>query len=940
MKNFIYILLFLVLCSCSSETTQTIDLSGEWQFRMDTLNTGIHEKWFSEDFPEHVTLPGSMVENGKGFDITLDTKWIGGIQNPEWFKDPNYAPYFDPENIRFPFWLQPLKKYTGAAWYQKTVSIPAEMVGKPLFLCLERPHWQSAVWINGEEVGAQNSLGTPHVYQIDGFVEAGENKISIQIDNRTDKIDVGINSHSISDHTQSNWNGIVGDLNLQVRNEIYFSRVDVFPDVESRSIDVKCTIVNSSSEEQEISIPVFAQLKNSDVKTAQEIYKFKVTPGNNEIEMQYSLGEDALLWDEFNPNVYQLSVQLKSTSGTDEVSEAFGLRDFKAEGSQFAINGRPVFLRGTLDCAAFPITGYPPTGPDYWRKIYKQVKAHGLNHVRFHSWCPPEAAFNVADEMGVYLQVECGSWANQSTELGSGFPVDEYVWEESKRIVKEYGNHPSFVMMTSGNEPGGAEYTAYLTKFVNYWKKQDTRRQYTSAAGWPVIDANQYHNIPGPRVQGWAEELRSIINAEAPKTDYDWLNKMPGDGKPVVSHEIGQWCVYPNFKEIEKYTGVLKAKNFELFRESLTAHHMGELADSFLMASGKLQALCYKADIEAALRTPGFAGFQLLGLYDFPGQGTALVGVLDAFWEEKGYISPEEFSAYCNTTVPLARLDKRIFTEDETMTAKIEVAHFGEAPLKGVNPVWQITENNEIVAEGVLGQRDIEIGNSISMGEVVYQFQQKNTPRKLTLSVSIGEFTNAWDIWVYPENKEIESNEVKVVENLNSSTIEYLQNGGKVLLSLGKGKASPEMGGTVGVGFSSIFWNTAWTDGQKPHTLGILCNPDHPALKYFPTEYHSNWQWWDAMSHADAVQLDAFQAELKPIVRIIDDWVSNRRLALLFEAKVGEGSVIISGADLVNNIDKRPEAGQLKRSVISYMESSEFHPTEELSISQVQSILK
>nr|WP_321356253.1 sugar-binding domain-containing protein [uncultured Draconibacterium sp.] len=939
-KNFIYILLFFVLSSCSSETTKTIDLRGKWQFRIDTLDNGIREEWFSQDFFEHINLPGSMVENGKGFDITLNTKWTGGIQNPEWYKDPNYAPYFDADNIRFPFWLQPLKKYTGVAWYQKLVTIPEEFIGKPLFLSLERPHWQSAVWINGEKVGAQNSLGTPHVFQIDGFVKVGENKISIQIDNRTDKIDVGINSHSITDHTQTNWNGIVGGLELQVRNDIFFSQVDVFPDVHSRSIEVKCKVVNSTSEEEEISIPVFAQLKNSEVEAAQEVYNFKVTPGQNEIKMHYALGNDALLWDEFHPNVYQLSLQLKSTSGTDEVTEDFGLRDFKAEGSQFAINGRPVFLRGTLDCAAFPKTGYPPTGPDYWKKIYKQVKAHGLNHVRFHSWCPPEAAFEVADEMGVYLQVECGSWANQSTELGSGFPVDEYVWEESKRIVKEYGNHPSFVMMTYGNEPGGAEYTAYLTKFVNYWKKEDARRQYTSAAGWPVIDANQYHNIPGPRVQGWAEELRSIINAEAPKANYDWLKKLPGDGKPVVSHEIGQWCVYPNFKEIEKYTGVLKAKNFELFRESLTAHHMGELADSFLMASGKLQALCYKADIEAALRTPGFAGFQLLGLYDFPGQGTALVGVLDAFWEEKGYISPKEFKAFCNTTVPLARLNKRIFTEGETMTAKIEVAHFGAAPLKGVNPAWKITENNEIVAEGTLGQRDIEIGNAISLGEVVYEFQQKNAPRKLTLTVSIGEFANAWDIWVYPKNEEIKSNEVKVVETLNNSTIDYLQNGGKVLLSLGKGKVSPDMGGKVGVGFSSIFWNTAWTNQQKPHTLGILCNPDHPALKYFPTEYHSNWQWWDAMSHADAVQLDSFQVELKPIVRIIDDWVSNRRLALLFEAKVGEGSLIISGADLVNNIDDRPEAGQLKTSVISYMESLDFHPTEELRLSQVQSILK
>ncbi|WP_346859272.1 sugar-binding domain-containing protein [uncultured Draconibacterium sp.] len=940
MKYFQYLFLLLAIWSCSSETKNTIDLSGEWQFKMDSLDVAISEKWYNQEFDESVILPGSMVENDKGMDITLQTKWTGGVRNPEWYKDPNYTPYLDLDAIHFPFWLQPLKKYTGAAWYRKTVTIPEEWNGEPVFLSLERPHWQSAVWVNGSKVGSQNSLGTPHVYNIGEFVRTGENSISICIDNRTDKIDVGENSHSVSDHTQTNWNGIVGKIELEKRNEVYFKQVDVFPDVQGKSIRIKSAVINTSSEEVEITVPVYAQLKNTDVKTGKETFRFTVTPGENILSMTYKLGEDVLLWDEFNPNVYLLSLQLQSKSGTDELTETFGLRDFKVKGTRFAINERPVFLRGTLECAAFPKTGYPPTEPEYWAKIYKAVKGHGLNHVRFHSWCPPEAAFNVADEMGVYLQVECSSWANQSTRLGSGLPIDQYVWDESKQIVKEYGNHPSFVMMTYGNEPGGPEYTKYLTDFVNYWKAEDARRVYTGAAGWPVLDVNQYHNLPQPRIQGWGEELNSLINAEAPKTDYDWGNKLPGDGKPVVSHEIGQWCVYPNFKEIEKYTGVLKAKNFELFRESLNAHHMGELADSFLMASGKLQALCYKADIEAALRTPGFAGFQLLGLYDFPGQGTALVGVLDAFWEEKGYISPEEFSAFCNTTVPLARLEKRIFTEGETMSAKIEVAHFGEAPLMNINPEWTISSKGEVVANGTLGQRNIEIGNAISLGNVVYQFPQENSPRKLTLSVSVGDFANSWDIWVYPENKETKNDQIKVVDRLDSSTIQYLQKGGKVLLSLGRGKVSPEMGGKVGVGFSSIFWNTAWTDNQKPHTLGILCNSDHPALEYFPTENYSNWQWQDAMSHADAVQLDSLPVELKPIVRIIDDWVSNRRLALLLEAKVGEGSIFISGVDLLNDLDNRREACQLKKSIVNYMEGSEFHPAVELSVSQIQSILK
>ena len=93
------------------------------------------------------------------------------------------------------------------------------------------------------------------------------------------------------------------------------------------------------------------------------------------------------------------------------------------------------------------------------------------------------------------------------------------------------------------------------------------------------------------------------------------------------------------------------------------------MADSFLLASGKLQALCYKADIEAALRTKNFAGFQLLDLHDFPGQGSAIVGVLNPFWESKGYVTPQEYSEFCNSVVPLARMSKFVFNSGDTLKA-------------------------------------------------------------------------------------------------------------------------------------------------------------------------------------------------------------------------------------------------------------------------------
>jgi hypothetical protein len=353
-----------------------------------------------------------------------------------------------------------------------------------------------------------------------------------------------------------------------------------------------------------------------------------------------------------------------------------------------------------------------------------------------------------------------------------------------------------------------------------------------------------------------------------------------------------------------------------------------------------LQTLCYKADIEGALRTKDFAGFQLLDLHDFPGQGTALVGVLDAFWDEKGYVSPEEFESFSGQTVPLVRLKQRTFKNTDTLYAKVEIAHFGEEILENVTPSWTLKfKNGETFAEGAFSSKTISIGNGIDLGEISVSLNDIDKASKLNLSVGVGEHTNDWDIWVYPaERSEISETDFRVVESLDLGTIEYLEGGGKVLLNPSKGAVVSGKGGDIAVGFSSIFWNTSWTNGQEPHTLGILCNPEHPALKEFPTDYHSNWQWWDAMSHSNAIVLDEFSPDLKPIVRIVDDWFENRRLALLFEAKVGKGKLLVSGVDLHTNLENRLEAQQLLYSLKKYISSKEFNPRNQVALSDVRSI--
>jgi len=913
-------------------------LSGQWRFKIDRGNTGVDERWFEEELPGQISLPGVLAAQGVGDEISAETRWIGAIANKSWFTEPENEKYGQRGNFKIPFWLQPGKYYAGAAWYQRDIEIPAEWQGRRVRLTLERPHWETRVWLDGVETGLNNSLSTPHEYDFGTMLAPGGHRLSIRVDNSL-VIDIGVNSHSITDHTQGNWNGIVGRIELSTTEALWIEELQIYPDPAGKSVLVKGRLCSAAKLPGSCPVKLEAELFNGD-QPARLAPVMAEADKDGVFVARYSLGDDARLWDEFNPALYRLTARLENG---DAKSAVFGLREIATHGTQFTINGRKLFLRGTLECAIFPKTGHPPTDVDSWKRILHVARAHGLNHLRFHSWCPPEAAFIAADEFGFYYQIESASWANSSTTIGDGKPVDEWVYAETDRILKAFGNHPSFVLMAYGNEPGGAKHPDYLAKWVDHFKAKDARRLFTGGAGWPEIAENQFHVTPYPRIYAWGNGLASRINALPPetRTDYrDFIAKYPET--PVISHEIGQWCAYPNFDEIPKYTGYLKPKNFEIFRETLVAHHMGDQAREFVYASGRLQTLCYKEEIESALRTPGMGGFQLLDLHDFPGQGTALVGVLDPFWESKGYVTPEEYSRFCNSTVLLARLEKRVFTTDEELIAEIEVAHFGAAPFKEISVVWRlITGDSQTMAHGAFPEQSIPVGNGIRLGSVSIDLRHLPAPVRCKLIVALDgtPFENDWDIWIYPtESRTQIPAGITVTRDLDDNALSILESGGSVLLLIPPETVKGDKRGAVSLGFSSIFWNTAWTHGQMPHTLGILCNPAHPALAAFPTEGHSNWQWWYLVSRAGAMIMDGLPPALRPTVQVIDDWFTNRRLGLIFEGKIRCGKLLVCSMDLDNNMENNPPARQLFSSLLGYMSGKDFDPAIELQAEDVRAI--
>ncbi|MHB9055937.1 MAG: exo-beta-1,4-galactosidase [Paludibacteraceae bacterium] len=929
-KRTFTVILLIFLVQITFSQSHKIDLSGNWQFQIDKNDDGIAEKWFTKKLDDNIWLPGSMAENRKGDDVTLHTRWTASIYDSTFFYNPRLAKFRQPDHLKLPFWLTPVKYYTGAAWYQKEVQIPAGWKKSRINLFLERPHTETRLWVNGAEVGMQNSLSVPHEFEITEFLKPGKNLISLRIDNRTKDIDVGQDSHSITDQTQGNWNGVVGRLELQSMPKVYIDDVQVFPNLKEKKAIIKINIDGNAAG----TVTLGAESFNSDKKHVVPSVStaFHPTQNNTQLEIELPMGDDFLTWNEFHPNLYKLTAVLKTKFGTYTYETRFGMREFTIQGKYFYVNNQKTVLRGTVENCVFPLTGYAPMDVKSWERVFRICRNFGLNHMRFHSYNPPEAAMEAADLVGFYLQPEGPSWPNHGTSLGDGRPVDNYLWEEAHRIIKRYGNYPSFCMFAIGNEPRG-RWVAWVSKFVNYWKEKDSRRVYTGASvggSWAWQPVSQYHVKAGARGLDWDR---------LPESNSDYRNKIDSVRQPYVSHETGQWCVFPDFREISKYTGVMKARNFELFREDLYDRGMGYQAADFMMASGKLQALCYKHEIEKTLRTPGYAGFQLLSLNDYSGQGTALVGVLNAFWEEKGYINAEEFRHFCAPTVLLSRMERFVFRNNENLLAKIEISHFGEDILKNMQTEWKIRNSlGKTVSQGVLPAKDILIGNMQQLGEISVPLSFIKKAEKLNLEVKLRDtdITNNWDFWVYPEIlPEVDTASVYITDKLDENAKSILRKGGSVLLQLAE---KVTQGKDVVQYFTPAFWNTSWFKMRPPHTTGILINDFHPVFADFPTDYYSNLQWWELVHKARVMELADFPKSFQPIVQPIDTWFINRRLAMLFEAKAGGGKIMVCSADIQNNLEKRVVARQLRYSILNYMNSHLFFPENNVTLEAIENL--
>ena len=826
---------------------QSISLAGEWNVELGKSGSAFAKsKRASQGEEKRAILPG-----------TIDTNHLG----------------FAPKDTMETTHLTRLYTYKGAARYSRTINIPKDWKKKPVELFLERtrPTW---VYVDGELVDSCNFISTPQRYLLPKKVKPGKHLLEIVVDNgRGVPEQVYGSSHAYTEDTQTNWNGIIGRIELQLASSVESKYAETLTGaIPSRSV----------ASLSALQMPDFA-------------------------------------------------------------------KDFHIEGAHFYANGHRIFLRGKHDAAVWPLTGHVEMSVEGWMKYLGTCKEYGINHVRFHSWCPPEAAFVAADSLGIYLQPELPFW-------GSFDKKDErlmaFLHQEGENILREYGHHPSFRMMALGNELWGD--IDKMKEFVDDFRKIAPDKYYTFGSNYylgyqGIKEGMDYFTTCRIGGEGWGKYNThtrgsfsfadaydgGMINHFHPNSTMNFDEACDKAGIPIISHETGQFQTYPDYREIKKYTGVLHPYNFEVFRRRLAAAGMLSQADDFHKASGLWSVKLYKADIEMDLRTQNMAGFQLLDIQDYPGQGSAFVGILDAFMESKGITTPEEWRQWCSPVVPLLEMKKFCFEDGEKIQAKVKVANYGGTSLYGKKLMWKIGD-----AEGVMNIFTYDEG-LIDVG-ILDEEISADKPAKLNVSLNIEgtEARNSYELWVYPK-KALEKKGIIIARDLNQEVVKVLEKGGKVLWM------PDSLPYTVGGLFQTDYWNyrmfkTICENNKKkvsPGTLGILTNPEHPIFKGFPTEMHTNWQWFPVIKESHPLVLDNFAKDYRPIVQVIDNIERNHKLGLVMEWKVGAGKLLVCMSDL-EKASKYPEGKAFYQSVIDYMRSVDFNPQVEMTASDLLKTLK
>ena len=937
-------------------------------------------------------LPGTLDESGIGHKDVGANQWhpdaaLGNAEG-EVDRDAPIATRFTRRHT-----------YEGEAKISRRIKIP-EYGRERLFVRVERAR-ALRLLVDGAEcsIFRQGTLSTPYIFELTGVI-AGEHELTFLSDNSYPGMPKAAICYSsaATDETQTNWNGILGECSMYTRPQNFIDSVRIYPRVVKKEEKNKAggyvldVCVELAPGARETLKDVKIVLRSEALAVTEEFTKIQKVSGISAesgdgpaetgsggqkdcetVEIWFRdlpLRENVKLWDEDEGNLYEMAATLDSgmpaedvEGSNDECRTRFGIRSFGDNGSgRLALNGRTIFLRSEANCAEYPETGHPPMTVPKWKELLLKYRSYGVNCVRFHSHCEPEAAFAAADELGMLLQPELSHWD----------PKDAFGTEESYRyyraelaeILKTYANHPSFVMLTLGNElQAQGEGRERMQELVRTAKRLDSTRLYANGSNAfygeegcdPESDFYTSQSCKDVVIRGTFSGMRGYINENYPSADHAYDEAMTeirkGYQKPVFSFEVGQFEVLPDFEELGSFHGISDPENLKLIRKRVEEQGLLPVWKKYVEATGELSRLAYREEIEAAMRTRELSGISLLGLQDFPGQGTALVGMMNSHLEPKPYdfARPERFREFFRECRILVKLPRYTYEAGERLTAEVEVANFGKETVEGVF-CWTLAERKCASENGngeqperksakavIITGADTETkicrpGSYTELGslDIPLDFVKKNTA--FTLTVSIGSCTSSYPVWVYQKTTPVCPENVYETRTFDEQTKEILQNGGRVYLSPDADKES--LPNSIKTQFTTDFWSVG-TFADQEGGMGQLIDTKHPIFKEFPTDFHTDWQWWIAACKRAVI----LPRPMKSVITEMDSYAFLRPMAQLIEFRCLKGKVLLSTMEL-HKSQQYPEARALQAAIYTYLSGKEFEPSEEVTEEELSTLVR
>jgi len=933
-----------------------IPLNGEWRFMLDPedryKDAPPNESAFGGDL---IRVPGSWEEQGYG-------------------KAPAF-PQIDT-------WTK-LREYVGAGWYRKIVRAErsGSVEGATWRLELAGARWTTEAWANGAYLGLRDSLSAVHRYELGDALVEGDNELLVRVDNRM-RLPLA-DSHIHTRHTATEWGGLTGGAKLEELPPVRLGRIRLTPDPAMGAFRIRTEVLSEGKDRAGCAVEVRLRAPDGAMFSCGGA-------AEGEAELVCTLGDAPALWSDANPQLYEAEIRLvRDGRELDRVTRRTGLRRLAASGQRLELNGRPVWLRGYVDCCVFPLTGYPSWDKAHYARQFRIAKSYGFNHARLHGWNAPEPFWEAADEAGMLVQTELPHWSAHYQPRGGTPPeeVDAFLRAELERIYESLNSHPSFVLFSLGNELIEDNGHERLNELVRYARELDPTRLVTDNTGFgqlPEQDREGDFFIPS---FNWHVPLKTEEIA-MPATNRDFSAVARLTDKPVLGHEHAQFTMYARLEEKRKYTGVLRPTWLESIEETLRAKGLEGRVGEWIEATGVHQVRALKEAMERVRRTPGAAGVQLLDIRDFPGQGHATTGLLDVFWDGKGTIEPERALDFNGPTVLLMACEGRTLFAGETAEVRLMVSHYGEEPELSGSVGWKLLrkgsgpERREVlISEGKLAVAGAARGGVDEIGTVRIGLAAGEEASELVLEAwwadkeSLAEereIRNAWSFWSFPRvrydnagavwssapalktalygavfepNAKFDpfaalagkdrGTKLAIVERLTTNVLQYLAGGGRVWLLAGES----ELYDAPMTKYLPVFWNYLMFSEQAGGTMGAVVRP-HPALGRFPHDGRSDWQWYHLFNGTPAICLDAVP-EVEPIVEIVDNFNRAKRLASAFEARVGQGSLFVTTLAFRSPADwKRPESAYLFGEMLDYLLGDGFRPSAKLTVGQTLGLFR